>query len=350
MLAELAVILVILVTGAFIYLKGTVIKAFLLLINTLVAATVAFAYFETLGRLIIGYGLVVEWAFAAVLILIFALVLAILNAVGGKLVPADIYFGDFSDRVIRCLIAAFAGLAIAGVILTAAAMMPIGTKWPYERFSATASNPTEPEKTLILSADGFITSVSSWLSRGSMSGQKSLAVFHPDFLNEIYLNRIGTDSGNSAVATSQLALSVEAAWTPQTELISASDNQPISGGSQTKAVVVRARTNGAFSMSQVRLVCKESDSAGNLTGSGEVRRPVGYITRENVVDRKSLSEKVTLQQLDFVFYIPTDMAPVMLQFKQNAVASVGRLVSGQTTPPPQTPAQQTPAEQNSTQQ
>jgi hypothetical protein len=103
-------------------------------------------------------------------------------------------------------------------------------------------------------------------------------------------------------------------------------------------------------MSQVRLVCKDSDSAGNLTGSGEVRRPVGYITRENVVDRKSLSEKVTLQQLDFVFYIPTDMAPVMLQFKQNAVASVGRLVSGQTTPPPQTPAQQTPAEQNSTQQ
>lgn len=354
MLAELAVILVILATVAFIYLKGTVIKAFLLLINTFVAATVAFAYFETLGRLIIGYGLVVEWAFAAVLILIFALVLAILNAVGGKLVPADIYFGDFSDRVIRCLIAAFAGLAIAGVILTAVAMMPIGTKWPYERFSATVSNPTEPEKTLILSADGFITSVSSWLSRGSMSGQKSLAVFHPDLLNEIYLNRIGCDKDNSAVA-GESAISVETAWTPQTELISASDNQPISGGSQTKAVVVRARTNGAFSMSQVRLVCKDSDSAGNLTGSGEVKRPVGYITRENIVDRKNLSEKVTLSQLDFVFYIPTDTVPVMLQFKQNAVAPVGRLVSGDKTPPPSTPAQQppaqqTPAEQNSTQQ
>jgi len=339
MLAELAVILVILVTGAFIYLKGTVIKAFLLLINTLVAATVAFAYFETLGRLIIGYGLVVEWAFAAVLILIFALVLAILNAVGGKLVPADIYFGDFSDRVIRCLIAAFAGLAIAGVILTAVAMMPIGTKWPYERFTATVSNPTEPEKTLILSADGFITSVSSWLSRGSMSGQKSLAVFHPDLLNEIYLNRIGCDKDNSAVA-GESAISVETAWAAQTELVSASDNQPISGGSQTKAVVVRARTNGAFSMSQVRLVCKDSDSAGNLTGSGEVRRPVGYITRENVVDRKNLSEKVTLQQLDFVFYIPTDTVPIMLQFKQNAVASVGRLVSGDKTPPPSTSTQE----------
>ena len=66
MLAELVVILVILITVAFIYLKGTVIKAFLLLINTFVASTVAFAYFETLGRLIIGYGFLSELAFAVV--------------------------------------------------------------------------------------------------------------------------------------------------------------------------------------------------------------------------------------------------------------------------------------------
>jgi len=327
--AELAVIVIILATVAFIYLKGSVIKAFLLLINTLVAAAIAFAYFEILGQLIIGYDMLVKWALAATLILIFAIVLAILNAIGGKLVPTDIYFGDFADRIIRALLAVFAGLAIAGVILTAVAMMPIGIKWPYERFSDTVNNPPEPEKTLILSADGFITSVSSWLSRGSMSGQKSLAVFHPDFLNEIYLNRIGTNEENQAVA-GQSAISIEAAWTPQTELVSALDNQPMSESSQGKAVIVRARTNGAFSMSQVRLVCKESDSAGNLTGSGEVIWPVGYITRENIVDRKNLSEKVTLSQLDFVFYISTDTVPVMLQYKQNAVAPVGRLISSQT--------------------
>jgi hypothetical protein len=332
MLAELAVIMVILATVAFIYLKGTVIKAFLLLINALVAATIAFAYFETLGRIIIGYDVLVEWAFAAVLILIFALVLAILNAVGGKLVPTDIYFGDLADRIIRCLIAAFAGLAIAGVILTAVAMMPIGTKWPYERFSPTVSRLTEPDKTLILNADGFITSFTSWLSRGSMSGKKSLAVFHPDFINEIYLNRIGTDKENSTAA-GESAISVEAASAPQTELISASDNQPMSEGSRAKAVIVKAGTEGkTFTMSQVRLVCKDSDSAGNLTGSGTVVWPVGYITRENIVDRKNLSEKVKLNRLDFVFYIPTNTVPVMLQFKQNAVAPVGKLVTGENIP------------------
>jgi hypothetical protein len=354
MLAELAVILVILATVGFIYLKGTVIKAFLLLINAFVAATVAFAYFETLGRLIIGYGIMVEWALGAVLILIFAIALAILNAVGGKLVPADIYFGDFADRIIRSLITVFTGLVIAGVILTAVAIMPIGTKWPYERFSPTLGRSTEPDKQLILNADGFITSFTSWLSRGSMSSKKSLAAFHPDFLNEIYLNRIGCDKDNLSVAGAY-AISVETASAPQTELVSASDNQPMKEGSRAKAVIVKANTEGTFTMSQVRLICKASDSADDFRGSGKVVWPVGYITRENIVERKNLSEKVTLRQLDFVFYIPTDTVPVMLQFKQNAVAPVGKLESGQTTPPPQTPAQQsptqqTPAEQNSTQQ
>lgn len=321
MLAELAVVLIILITIAVMYLKGSVIRAFLLLINTLVAATVAFAYFETLGQLIIGYEMIPEWAMATSLIVIFAITLAILDAIGGKLAPTDVYFGDFADRIIRALLAIFPGLAIAGVILIAAAMTPIGTKWPYERFAANASNPTEPDKTLILDADGFIASTASWLSRGSMSGDKSFAVFHPDFLNEIYLNRIGTDKDNSTVA-GRGGISVESAWWAASELVSSSDNQPISQGSQTKAVIVRAKTDGVFSMAQVRLICKASDSAGNLTGGGQIVWPIGYITGENAVDRKNLSEKINLQQLDLVFFVPANTVPVMLEYKQNAATEV----------------------------
>ncbi|MCX5633175.1 MAG: hypothetical protein NTW93_05850 [Phycisphaerae bacterium] len=354
MLGELAVILIMLITVGFIYLKGSAIKSFLLLINTFIALITAFAYFETLGRLIIGYDIMVKWAFAASLILIFALTLAILNAISSKLLSADIYFGDLPDRIAKCLIAAFAGFAIAGVVLTAAAMMPINAKLPYERFSTTPGRSTEPQKNLILSADDFVTGFASWVSRGSMSGQKSLAVFHPDLLNEIYLNRIGCDEKNSALAGSESAVSVDTALAPQTPLVSAADNQPISESSRTKAVIIKAAAEGLFTMSQIRLVCKAGDSAGNLQGSGQVVWPIGYISRDNVVDLKDLSEKITMNQLDLVFYIPADTVPVMLQFKQNAVAQVGKLESGETTPPPQTPveqapAQQTPAEQNSTQ-
>jgi hypothetical protein len=133
-------------------------------------------------------------------------------------------------------------------------------------------------------------------------------------------------------------------------LVSASDNQPISEGSRTKAVIIKTAAEGLFTMSQIRLVCKAGDSANNLQGSGQVVWPIGYISRDNVVDLKNLTEKITTNRLDLVFYIPADAVPVMLQFKQNAVAQVGKLESGETTPPPQTPAQPTPAEQNSTQQ
>jgi hypothetical protein len=326
MLAELAVILIILVTASFSYFKGNVIKAFLLLINALIAATIAFAYFETLARIIIGYEYFVQWATALSLVLIFAVVLTILNAISDKLIPADIYFGDSADKIIRSLISVFAGLSIAGIILTATAETPIGTQWPYERFSPSIARFTVPDKQLILDADGFITTAASWFSRGSMSGQKSFAVFHPDFVDEIYLNRIGTDRSNPLAAT-ESSVSVESATAVQTELVSASDNQPISEGSgRTKAVIVKTTSGGVFTLSQVRLVCKNSDSADNLTGSAEVVWPIGYITRDNIVNRLDISQKLTPKQFDFVFYIPADTVPIMLQYKQNVVVPIGRLI------------------------
>ena len=346
MIAELAVIVIILMTVAFIYLKGSIIKAFVLLISTFIASAVALSFFETVGQFAISHDLIPEWAFAAAFIVIFAFTLAILSTIGDKLITANIYFGDAPDKIIRCFIAAFAGFAIAGTILTAAAMMPIGTSLPYERFNPKPGKSTEPQKTLILNADGFITNLVSWLSRGSLSGQKSFAVFHPSFLNEIYLNRVGIAQNNSAIATS--AISVESAIAPQTPLISALDKKPVSGGAQTKAVIIKTRTEGGvFSMSQIRLICKSSDSSGDFKGSGQVFWPIGNIMGENVVTLANLPDQAGRQQMGFVFYIPTNAVPIMLEYKQNGVAEVGKLKTGVTTPPPQAPAQQTPAEHNS---
>jgi len=351
MIAELVVIVVIFATVGFIYLKGTIVKSFLLFINIIVASSLAFAFFETAGRMIAGYGYGGEWIFGGSFLIIFIVTSILLNTLTDKLMPADLYLGDLQDKIIRSLIAVFTGLAIAGVILTAVAMMPIGTKWPYERFAADNKNisPTEPEKTLLLNADGFITSFSSWLSRGSMSGKKSLATFHPDLLNEIHLNRIRQDAGNSIIAGSD-AVTVKSARLAPAGLISASDNQPLNPTSGTKAVIVQAgldsRTikeggvftkdnKGAFTLAQVRLLCKTTDSADNLGGSSTVVWPVGFLRGENIVDRKNLTDETKLnlsefssgtKWFDFVFYIPADSVPVMLQFKLNAVAPVVKLL------------------------
>jgi hypothetical protein len=357
MLAELIVIAVILATIGFVYLKGTTIKSFLLLINGFISSTIALAFFETAGRMILGYGYGGQWVFGGSFIFIFIIVFALLNALADKLAPENVSFGDFPDRALRSFIAIFAGLVIAGVILIAAALMPIGTKWPYERFDPQNKNlrPAGPDKGLILNADGFTAGLASWFSRGSMSGKNSFAVFHPDFLNEIHLNRIGNNETNPIMAGNQ-AIEVKAAWIAPAELLSASDNQPLSPDSGKKIVIVRAglsnksiKDGGAvpesgklsFIMAQVRLVCKNSDSADNLIGSGEIAYPVGFIKNRNTAERKNITDEIKLtgadfsggiKWFDFIFYIPADTNPVMLQFKLNAAAEVGKLASGDKIP------------------
>ncbi len=358
MLGELVVIVTILITVAFVYVKSTIIKAFLLLINALVAATVAFAYFETLGSLIISRAIVVQWALVASFVLIFALTLLILNVISGKLALVDISYNKPVDNLAKCLLAAFAGFVIAGVVLIAAAMAPISSKLPYERFNTTGIiTHSDTPKSLILNADGFVTSFVSWLSRGSMSGRKSLAAFHPDLLNEIHLNRIAYDKDNIPVAGSK-AISVKNVWVSKTELLSASDNQPMSTPSGKKAVIARTSIYGrlikddgaltedgtvTFTMSQLRLLCRESDSANSLDGSSEVIYPAGLLSGTNTVDHKNLSDKIALSRedmptgtklFDFLFYIPTDTVGVMMQFKQNVVIPVGKMVSGEDIPEP----------------
>jgi hypothetical protein len=355
MLAELAVILIILATVIFVYLKGTLVKSFVILINAVIGLTVAMAFFETLARFVIGYGYGGEWALGGVFLLVFALVFAILNVIGNQLVPADIYFGDFVDRAARALVGGCAGFIVAGIILMAAAMMPLG-KWPYERFGLEneVKRPSHPNKTLVLNADGFVANFASWVSKGSMSGEKSLAVFHPDFLNEIYLNRIRkNDDDNNLSMAGANAIQVKGAWLAKSQLISALDNQPINTAANTNQYIIRAGIEGrkikdggalsengrvTFTLAQVRLVCKDKDSADNLKGSGQTIYPAGFIKSANIVEQKGLTEEIfsSAKLYDFVFNVPADTRPVILEFKQNVAVSVGRILSTENIPQPLT--------------
>ena len=359
MIAELVVLVVILAIAAFNYLKGSIVKSFLLFINAIISSTVALAFFETAGRIILGYGYGGQWVLGGSFIFIFIIIFAIMNALTDELAPADIHFTDLIDKIARSSIAVFTGLAIAGTILITAVLMPIGTSWPYQRFNPLNKNlkPQEPDKGLILNADGFTAGFASWFSRGSMSGSKSLAVFHPNFLNEIYLNRIGEDSDNLIIAGTE-AVEVKAAWIATAELVSASDNQPLNAKPGTKTVIVRTRLkSGAikdggamtednkltFTTAQVRLLCKSGNSVDNLGGSSYIAWPIGFVRNENAVERKNLTDEIKLSPADFsggmkwydfAFYIPSDTVPVMLEFKLNAAAEVRKMVSGDKIPPP----------------
>jgi hypothetical protein len=335
-------------------------KSSLLFINAIISSTIAFAFFETAGKLIIGYGYGGQWVLGICFIIIFIFVIIILNALTNKLAPTGLYFKESTGKIVRSVIAVFAGLIIAGVILITAALLPLGPSWPYERFDPQNKKlrPAEPDKGLILRADGFTAAFASWFSRGSLCSSKSFAVFHPDFLNEIFLNRIGKDADNNLIIAGSEAVDIKAAWEPNstTKLVSASDSQPLGAMPGTKTVIVRTGLKGSsiknggaltednkltFTLAQIRLLCKADHST--LTGSSKVVYPVGFIRSENIVDSKSLIEEIKLttadfkggiKWFDFVFQIPTDTAPVLLEFKLNAATEVGKLVSGNKIPSP----------------
>jgi len=118
---------------------------------------------------------------------------------------------------------------------------------------------------------------------------------------------------------------------------------------------------GKFTLSQLRLVCTpKGGSEHPLAGRGTGVHPIGFVGRGGRLEEKTLTEIITIQsadvpdnvkEIDFAFYVPSNMVPTLVQFKQNNVARVSAIVSGEDTPealpfegaaPTATPDERTP--------
>ncbi len=358
MIGELIVFAVIIATMGYLYLKGSILKSFIFFVCSLLAAVVALSFFETAAPMVIGYGYGGQWVFAALLILIFAIVLIVLLAISEKLEPLDLYFGDLPDRIGRCVLAVPSGLIIAGIIIIALNLSPLPGKWFYQRFAADNKNirPDQPDRTLILNADGFTASLVSVISKGSLAGKKSLAVFHPQLLNELGLNRVSKERSNAIMAGAN-AISVSKAYWATDHLADAIKNKTPG----TKPVVVIAeirngdvKDGGAmydvesgmvtFTLAQLRLMC--ADAPDSFRGRGEVVFPAGYFDENGKFIEKGLTEEISLAANDFpggsktlnlVFNVPTNKTPIMLQFKLNAAAEIPRVRKSNETEEPAEP-------------
>jgi hypothetical protein len=346
MIAELVVIAAIIICMGYLYLKGSILKSFLFFMCALIASFVAISFFETAGRMVMGYDYVGQWPFAIILVLIFALIFIILLAIVEKVEPMDLYFGDIPDRIGRCVLAIPGALVIAGVLLIAVNLSPLPEKWPYQRFAVDNKNarPGEPDKTLIFNADGFTAGFCSMVSKGSLAGKKSLAVFHPQLLNELSLNRIKSDESNAIMAGNEAINVVKAYYASDKAAESIKNKFPGSKpviieteirNSQVKeggALYVVETGTVTYTMGQVRLICTQTPD--DLKGQGEVQYPVGFLKPDGTVEAKPLTEDIKLpasefpggsKKIDFVFNIPAGTTPVMLQFKLNAVSEITRV-------------------------
>jgi len=349
-MANLGVLVIVAGCAAYLYLKGSFVKSFAILISTIFATVVAFSYFELLANVLINRDTLVNWAQPISFIALFVVAMVVLLTICLSLSRQSIELGYLPERIGRIACGIFIGFVVSGCLLTALSMAPLSGKWPYPRFASSNPDVDNPTK-LLLNADGFVTSWFNMMSSGSFSGKRSFAAVHPDFLDQSFLNRYKYQDGVPLITSSgAIEVPEKIAFWPAPEGLRGSNEKAIPTKRGHNLTIVRVgltskvmKPSGKFSFSQLRLVCKQKDGAKDvLVGKGTNAFPVGYLKTADQLQLKKLDETIQLERadlgsktkwIDFAFYVPSDSVPVLVEFKQNNVVQVPQSKPGEEIPP-----------------
>ncbi|MFA5238820.1 MAG: CvpA family protein [Phycisphaerae bacterium] len=330
LIGNLFVVLIILGCSAYQYQKSTFVKSFVAIVVSICASVAAFGYFELLGNIFISSKILLGWAHSFSFALLFILVFAVLQTAAIQLIREPINFGLWPERIGRVIFGLFLGLILSGLLFTTVAMSPLSAKYPYPRFDERSPDPETPKKVL-LNVDGFATGWFSMISKGSFSGKRSFAVLHPAFLDQLFLNRNGVNYDVPIIAgPDAIKIPQKAVWLAPEDLKD-SDGNPVQPKSGYGLTIVRAGITGSaegdgkFSLSQLRLVCKKKEDDKNpFAGKGKSIYPVGYLKSANELQMKNLDDHIQIasSDIDFVFYVPDDYIPILIEFRQNGICQL----------------------------
>ena len=356
-MASLVVMLIIGGCAAYQYLKGTLVKSFAAVIIAICASVAAFGYFELLAGVFVSrsdngsFASLIPWAQPLSFLLLFVLAFAVLQTILAQLLRKPIDLGFLPERIGRVVFGIFLGLILSGLLLTTLAMAPLPNKYPYERFNAGRPDADRPNMVL-LNVDGFATGWFNMLSNGSFSGKRSFAALHPAFVDQSFLNRIQATDGVPLITGSQ-AIEVptgkeKAVWLAPEDLKD-SVGKPLPQKTGHNLTIVRVgirkkalKDGGKFTVSQLRLICKERDIAKDpFAGKAINIYPVGYLKTADRLQISELSDQIELnaadfeglvRPIDFAFSVPDDFVPVFLAFKQNNIVQLPPPVSAEQAP------------------
>jgi len=267
-MGSILVVLIILGCVAYQYLKGTLVRSLATLVIVVWGSVVAFGYFELLGGVFVGRGSggslssFVLWAQALSFVLLFVLTFAILQTAANQLISKEINLELWPERIGRVCCGILTGLVLSGLLLTALAIGPLPSQYPYQRFDSTRPDVERPNKVLF-NADGFATGWFSLISRGGMSGKRSFAALHPAFLDQLYLNRhagkkVSIITGSEVIEVPRQ----NAVWSGPEDLTDTEGGAvtPRAGYNLTivKVGIKKSilKQEGKFTLSQLRLICK----------------------------------------------------------------------------------------------
>jgi hypothetical protein len=378
-MASLVVLLIVLGCAALQFFKGTFVKALAAIIIAIIAGMISFNFFEAAANMIISRGdsgsllSIAPWAQTLCFLLIFIVVFALMLTGALYLLREPIDFGVLPEYIGRAVCGVVLGFVISGFLLTAMAMGPLSLKYPYQRFDPRSLKPGDPKRVL-LNADGFATGLFGTISKGSFSGKRSFAAIHPNYLDQLFFNRLINTDTSSIISSRFPAITVpgQAAVWDAPKAVADKANEWIaklrSGGGKVeyeenksvplpvsteggdikivrvgiKKTAIRGDgrvTGGTFTPAQLRLICKRRGSGDDRLGGEAVNvYPIGHLkTAEEIQvgpEIKLESQKISgsEQFIDFVFNVPSGYEPVLVQYKMNSIVEIppGAIVTDST--------------------
>jgi len=348
-MVALAMLAIIAGCAAFLFLKGTLVQGITMILNVIIAGFVALAFYEMLVPLLVKYAAsIADWAPVICFGLLLILTFAILQTAAMQLGKEKVDLGKLPEQIGRVVCGVVLGYLVTGHVLVAAAMAPLPSQYPYPRFEQRNPNPSKPNKAM-LSPDGFVTGLFATVSRGSFSGirePKSFAMLHAGYLDQLYLNRCKFSQKVWTTTSAPAFDKPKGAVWPAPDSLRDSDGKPLGARPGENLMLARVelknralREGAKLTLSQIRLVCGPKGGArGSLAGQGTATYPVGYIGANNRLERKSLDDVLAEQSseamtaMDVAFYVPANLTPRLLEFRNSDAIPVSLPASGEEAP------------------
>lgn len=332
------VILVLLGTTVAFHLKYSMIQSLTMVWAAIFSLIITFTYYEFLANLLISRAVLVPWAQCMAFMTVYIIAVAILQVASESLASSKIVLGPGISSPVRVVCGLLTGLIFSGVLLIVLSLMPMQGKFAYSRFGADGSlviaNPKKPA----VNADGFVAGLYGLVSRGSLSSDKSFGVLHADYLTQTHLNKLKAKDKVLAVGSRESLVLPAGKSKKAVRLWDIPGTGPLTvvrAGIVHKTIdkggAVGPESELTFFPAQIRLITQKAGTGNSpLSGAAEALDPTGFIQGGSLAKTdldavkavKSSEVKSGVYWFDVAFEVPSGQIPVLLEFKQNAIADL----------------------------
>ena len=237
MILFLIIIILVLAIAFFHYTQG-LFSATLSAMCTILAAVLAFSYHEVIVQTLLG-GRFPNTAHAMVLAVLFAAIYIILRVMFDKMVPGNLRLPVVLDKAGAAAMGLVAGVFAGGILAIAIQYLPmrpsiagyaryaVDTRtvivppeatgrqsldsevWDQLKSGAPGEYEEADRQTMIVPMDDIVVNTVNHLSDGGSLGWNRLADVHPNFLDELFGQRLGTQPGATRVAMQSAVASAD---------------------------------------------------------------------------------------------------------------------------------------------